>query len=54
MVESENRDQKVKISSSGLSPFRYSPYRAFWIAVLFSYIGIAMYDVAIQPEHDSF
>jgi MFS family permease len=46
MVESENRDQKVKISSSGLSPFRYSLYRAFWLAALFSYIGMALYDVA--------
>jgi MFS family permease len=46
MVETENRDQKEKISASGLSPFRYNLYRAFWIAVLFSYIGAAMYDVA--------
>jgi MFS family permease/quinol monooxygenase YgiN len=30
---------------SGLSPFRYSLYRTLWIAVLFSYIGTAMYDV---------
>jgi MFS family permease len=46
MVERENRDQKEKISASGLSPFRYSLYRAFWMAALFSYIGAAMYDVA--------
>jgi MFS family permease len=45
VVEREDRDQK-KISSSGLSPFRYSLYRAFWFAALFSYIGAAMYDVA--------
>jgi MFS family permease len=43
MVE---RDQKEKISAPGLSPFRYSLYRAFWMAALFSYIGAAMYDVA--------
>jgi MFS family permease len=46
MVEREDRDQKEKISSSGLSPLRYSLYRAFWCAALFSYIGAAMYDVA--------
>ncbi|MFY9871036.1 MAG: MFS transporter [Candidatus Nitrosopolaris sp.] len=46
MVERGNRDQKEKISASGLSPFRYSRYGAFWIAALFSYIGAAMYDVA--------
>jgi MFS family permease len=46
MVERENRDQKEKISAPGLSPFRYSLYRAFWMAALFSYIGAAMYDVA--------
>ncbi|MGA9149536.1 MAG: MFS transporter [Candidatus Nitrosopolaris sp.] len=46
MVEREDRDQKEKISSSGLSPFRYGLYRAFWFAALFSYIGAAMYEVA--------
>ena len=46
MVEREDRNQKEKISSSGLSPLRYSLYRAFWFAALFSYIGAAMYDVA--------
>src|SRR5215467_2004512 len=46
MVEREDRDQKEKISSSGLSPLRYSLYRAFWFAALFSYIDAAMYDVA--------
>src|SRR5215469_9213051 len=46
MAEREDRDQQEKISASGLSPFRYSLYRAFWMAALFSYIGAAMYDVA--------
>jgi MFS family permease len=36
--------EKTK-SSSGLSPFRGSLYRAMWTAALFSYIGAAMYDV---------
>ena len=45
MVEREKRDQKEKISASGLSPFRDRLYRALWIAALFSYIGAAMYDV---------
>jgi MFS family permease len=45
MVEREKRDQK-EISVSGLSHFRYSLYRTFWIAALFSYIGATMYDVA--------
>ncbi len=30
---------------SGLSPFRSKLYRILWIAALFSYIGMAMYDV---------
>jgi len=46
MAERQDRDQQEKISASGLSPFRYSLYRAFWMAALFSYIGAAMYDVA--------
>ncbi|HYA84021.1 MAG TPA: MFS transporter, partial [Candidatus Bathyarchaeia archaeon] len=33
MVEKENRDQKEKISAPGLSPFRYSLYRAFWMSL---------------------
>jgi len=45
MVEREDRDQKEEISSSGLSPFRYSLYRAFWFAALFSYIGAACSNV---------
>jgi hypothetical protein len=50
MVERENRDQKEKIPASGLSPFGYTLYRAFWIAALFSYIGAAMYDVAASSK----
>jgi MFS family permease len=34
-----------KNSPSGLKPFRDGLYRALWFAVLFSYIGSAMYDV---------
>lgn len=30
---------------SGLSPFRSKLYRILWIAALFSYIGMAMYDI---------
>ncbi|MDQ6667429.1 MAG: MFS transporter [Thermoproteota archaeon] len=37
--------QEEKNSPSGLSPFRDSLYRALWFAVLFSYIGSAMYEV---------
>jgi MFS family permease len=47
MVEGERRQghDEENVSVSGLSPFRYSLYRTLWIAVLFSYIGAAMYDV---------
>src|ERR687889_82689 len=46
MVEREGQLHKEEnISASGLSPFRSSLYRTFWIAALFSYIGAAMYDV---------
>ena len=47
MVEEERRQghDEENVSVSGLSPFRYSLYRTLWIAVLFSYIGAAMYDV---------
>src|SRR5215210_2417606 len=46
MVEREGQPREEEnISASGLSPFRYSLYRTLWIAVLFSYIGAAMYDV---------
>ena len=37
--------QEEKNSPSGLSPFRDGLYRALWFAVLFSYIGSAMYEV---------
>src|SRR5215210_7839833 len=30
---------------SGLSPFKTSLYRTLWIAAIFSYIGMAMYDI---------
>jgi MFS family permease len=30
---------------SGLSPFKSSLYRTLWIAAIFSYIGMAMYDI---------
>jgi MFS family permease len=47
MVKGERRQghDEENVSVSGLSPFRYSLYRTLWIAVLFSYIGTAMYDV---------
>src|ERR671921_776147 len=46
MVERKGQPHKEEnISASGLSPFRSSLYRTFWIAALFSYIGAAMYDV---------
>ncbi len=47
MVEGKRRQghDEENVSVSGLSPFRYSLYRTLWIAVLFSYIGAAMYDV---------
>jgi MFS family permease len=46
MVEREGQlHEEENISASGLSPFRSSLYRTLWMAVLFSYIGAAMYDV---------
>src|SRR5215218_1233897 len=48
MVEREGgqpQEEEENIPVSGLSPFRSSMYRTLWIAVLFSYIGAAMYDV---------
>ena len=48
MVDGERRqgEEEENVSAaSGLSPFKYSIYRTLWIAVLFSYIGAAMYDV---------
>src|SRR5919198_1197983 len=46
MVERDRQlDGQEDISVSGLSPFKYSIYKTLWIAVLFSYVGAAMYDV---------
>ena len=46
MVERDRQlDGQENISVSGLSPFKYSIYKTLWIAVLFSYVGAAMYDV---------
>src|ERR687883_2045654 len=46
MVERDRElDGQENISVSGLSPFKYSVYKTLWIAVLFSYVGAAMYDV---------
>src|ERR671932_510791 len=46
MVERDRQlDGQENISVSGLSPFKYSVYKTLWIAVLFSYVGAAMYDV---------
>ena len=46
MVEGNRQlDGQENISVSGLSPLKYSIYKTLWIAVLFSYVGAAMYDV---------
>ena len=46
MVEKEREgDKQENISKSGLSPFKSAMYRTLWIATLFSYVGVAMYDV---------
>ena len=46
MVEKEREGEKQEnISKSGLSPFKSAMYRTLWIAALFSYVGVAMYDV---------
>jgi predicted MFS family arabinose efflux permease len=46
MVERDRQlDGQENISVSGLSPFKYRIYKTLWIAVLFSYVGAAMYDV---------
>src|ERR671939_261936 len=46
MVERDRQlDGQENISVSGLIPFKYSIYKTLWIAVLFSYVGAAMYDV---------
>jgi predicted MFS family arabinose efflux permease len=46
MVEREGPPYKQEgYLMSGLSPFKSSLYRTLWIAAMFSYIGMAMYDV---------
>lgn len=45
MVEGKELRKEENTLASGLSPFRYGLYRTLWVAVLFSYIGAAMYDV---------
>ena len=46
MVEREGSPYKREGHlMSGLSPFKSSLYRTLWIAAMFSYIGMAMYDV---------
>jgi len=46
MVEKELGGEKQEnISKSELSPLRSTMYRTLWIAALFSYVGVAMYDV---------
>src|SRR5690349_9804168 len=44
MVERDRREDKQE-NISGLSPFKSAIFRTLWIAVLFSYVGAAMYDV---------
>ncbi len=48
MVERRKQGREDEGSAFGLSPFRDSLYRALWIATLFSYIGVAMYDVGVS------
>ncbi len=45
MAEIGPSGKEEKNLPSGLKPFRDSLYRTLWFAVLFSYIGSAMYDV---------
>jgi MFS family permease len=46
MVKKEMEGHKQdNISISGLDPFKSSMFRTLWIAALFSYVGVAMYDV---------
>src|SRR5918995_3783854 len=46
MVEKDRQEDKQEnISALGLGPFKCTIFRTLWIAVLFSYIGAAMYDV---------
>jgi MFS family permease len=44
MVERDRREDKQE-NISGLSPFKSAIFRTLWIAVLFSYVGAAMYDI---------
>lgn len=39
------KDGEEHSSHSGLSPFKSYMYRSLWIAALFAYVGVAMYDV---------
>src|SRR5215208_6444083 len=46
MVERDRQEDKQEnISALGLGPFKCTIFRTIWIAVLFSYVGAAMYDV---------
>src|SRR5215203_7561080 len=46
MVERDRQEDKQEnISALGLGPFKSTIFRTLWIAVLFSYVGAAMYDV---------
>jgi predicted MFS family arabinose efflux permease len=46
MVERDRQEDKQEnISALGLGPFKCTIFRTLWIAVLFSYVGAAMYDV---------
>jgi predicted MFS family arabinose efflux permease len=46
MVERDRQEDKQEnISVLGLGPFKSTIFRTLWIAVLFSYVGAAMYDV---------
>ena len=46
MVEKDRQEDKQEnISALGLGPFKCTIFRTLWIAVLFSYVGAAMYDV---------
>src|ERR687898_3391265 len=45
MVERDRQEDKQEnISALGLGPFKCTIFRTLWIAVLFSYVGAAMYD----------
>ena len=42
MIRSKTNEKMLAL---GLSPFKSAIFRTLWIAVLFSYVGAAMYDV---------